>query len=131
MKWFVRENYSESAIALKRAYVDGLLDLHAPNILPYEVINGIKYTYHLGEVELLEIAKTLDEMQITLHDFSEIMAESISISLKYGITIYDASYIAVAKSLNDTMYTADEKLLYKVKGLQFVKNVKDFSLHNS
>nr|WP_253823062.1 type II toxin-antitoxin system VapC family toxin [Acidianus sp. RZ1] len=35
----------------------------------------------------------------------------MSFSLKYGITIYDASYVALAKTLNDVLYTADGKIV--------------------
>ncbi|BFH74075.1 type II toxin-antitoxin system VapC family toxin [Sulfurisphaera javensis] len=113
IKWFAKENYSEQALLLKEAYVKGIEDLHAPCILPFEVLNGLKYTYSLGENELKEVSKILSDFQITLHPFDEISDEVSYLSSKYGITIYDASYIALGKVLNDKVYTADEKLLRK------------------
>lgn len=78
-------------------------------------------------MELQRISHVLEDLQITLHDFHEIVDDTVSFSLKYGITIYDASYVALAKALNDLLYTADEKLLYKVKDLSYVKHIKDIS----
>ncbi len=54
IKWFANENYSRESLILKEAYVKGLEDLSAPCILPFEVLNGLKYTYNLGEKELEE-----------------------------------------------------------------------------
>ncbi len=126
IKWFAKENYSEEANRLKKAYAEGLIDLNAPCILPFEVINGLKYTYSLGEVELLSISKILDDFQINYFNYYDLYEEMVSLSLKYGITIYDSAYIALGKVLNDEVYTADEKLLRKVKDLSFVKHIKDF-----
>jgi hypothetical protein len=50
----------------------------------------------------------------------------ISISLTYGITLYDSAYVALGKVLNDKVYTADEKLLRRVKDLPFVFHIKDY-----
>ncbi|QIW24621.1 PIN domain-containing protein [Sulfolobus sp. S-194] len=126
IKWFVNENYSKEALILKEAYVKGLEDLLAPCILPFEVLNGLKYTYSLGEKELEEVGKILSDFQITLYGFENILDEMVSLSLRYGITIYDAAYIALGKVLNEKVYTADERLIRKVKELPFVIHIKDY-----
>ncbi|WOE51826.1 type II toxin-antitoxin system VapC family toxin [Sulfuracidifex metallicus] len=128
IKWLVNEEHSKEALLLKEAYVNGAIDLSAPCILPFEVINGLKYTYNLGEKELSDIGKILKDFQFSLHDFEKIIDEAISFSSAYGITVYDSAYIALGKVLNDVIYTADEKLLRKVKELQFVKHIKDFKI---
>ncbi|MCH4816280.1 MAG: type II toxin-antitoxin system VapC family toxin [Saccharolobus sp.] len=126
IKWFANENYSRESLILKEAYVKGLEDLSAPCILPFEVLNGLKYTYNLGEKELEEVGKILTDFQITLYGFEDMLSEIIPLSSKYGITIYDAAYIALGKVLGDKVYTADEKLLRKVKELHFIIHIKDF-----
>ncbi|MBB5253628.1 type II toxin-antitoxin system VapC family toxin [Sulfurisphaera ohwakuensis] len=126
IKWFANENYSKEALILKESYVKGLEDLSAPCILPFEVLNGLKYTCGLGEKELEEVGKILSDFQITLYGFEDMLDEIVSLLLRYGITIYDASYIALGKILNDKVYTADEKLIRKVKELPFVVHIKDY-----
>jgi predicted nucleic acid-binding protein len=49
IKRFANEENSKDALLLKEAYEKGLEDLSAPCILPFEVLNGLKYTYNLGE----------------------------------------------------------------------------------
>nr|WP_231961300.1 type II toxin-antitoxin system VapC family toxin [Sulfolobus sp. A20] len=128
VKWFANEKYSDDANRLKKAYVEGLIDLSAPCILPFEVINALKYTYSLGELELIEISKVIEDFQITYYSLYHLLPDLITLSLKYGITIYDASYVALGKILNEEVYTADEKLLRKVKDMKFVKHITDFNL---
>ncbi|AHC51974.1 twitching motility protein PilT [Sulfolobus acidocaldarius SUSAZ] len=127
IKWYAKEEYSDDANRLKRAYSEGLVDLKAPCILPFEVINGLKYTYSLGEEELVTISRILDDFQITYYSFSDI-EEIVTFSMKYGITIYDSAYITLGKTLGEEVYTADEKLLRKVRSLQWVKHVRDFKI---
>jgi predicted nucleic acid-binding protein len=42
--------------------------------------------------------------------------EIIDISIKYGLSFYDASYVYMAKSLGMVLVTEDNKLAKKVKG---------------
>lgn len=51
---------------------------------------------------------------------SSLLAES------YNISIYDATFIALAQEFNCDFITADEKLGNKVKNLKFVKLLKNY-----
>ncbi len=66
VKWFVLEEYSDEAGLLKRAYVEGLVDLASPSLLLYEVLNALKYSAAFGEDELKRIARVLEDYQFTL-----------------------------------------------------------------
>lgn len=126
IKWFANEEYSKESLLLKEAYVKGVEDLSAPCILPFEVLNGLRYTYALGKKELEEIGKILADFQLTLYDLEDITRDAVSLSLIYGITLYDASYIALGKVLDQKVYTADEKLLRKVRDLGFVLHIREY-----
>ncbi|MCH1771171.1 MULTISPECIES: type II toxin-antitoxin system VapC family toxin [Metallosphaera] len=126
VKWFANEEYSDESVLLKEAYARGLEDLSAPCILPFEVLNGLRYTYGLGERELEEVGKILEDFQFTLYGFESFIKDAVHLSSVYGITVYDASYVALGKILGQTVYTADEKLLRKVKELGFVVHIRDY-----
>jgi predicted nucleic acid-binding protein len=129
VKWFIEEEYSEQALKLLDAYKEGLLDLVAPSLLPYEVLNALKYSNVFGEDELKEVAIVLESLQITTFELrSDYARRSLEIAMRKGVTVYDASYVALAELENAAFYTADEKLLRKVKDLDFVKHIKDFEL---
>ncbi len=48
--------------------------------------------------------------------------------MRKGVTICDASYVALALTLNTVMYTADEKLLRKVHDLRVAEHIRDFKV---
>ncbi|MBU2559444.1 type II toxin-antitoxin system VapC family toxin, partial [archaeon] len=48
-KWFLEEVHSEMAEAIRKDYADGLLDLAAPSLLPYEVLNALRYNPDFGK----------------------------------------------------------------------------------
>jgi len=129
VKWFVEEEYSREARLLRDAYANGLIDVTAPSLLPYEVLNALKYSDAFGEEELKEIAITLEDFQITLFNLQgELAVKSIELAMRRGLTIYDASYVALAQILNTELYTADEKLIRKTQGLNIVKHITQFKI---
>lgn len=127
VKWFVEEEYSRESRLLRDAYVNGLIDLAAPSLLYYEVINALRYSEGFGEEVLKEIAGILNDYQITLYNLEgELAAKAIELSMRKGITIYDASYIALAQVLNTVLYTSDERLVMKIKDPTHIKHIKEF-----
>jgi len=129
VKWFVEEEYSREARLVRDAYANGLIDIAAPSLLPYEVLNALKYSGAFGEEELKEVAKTLEDFQLTLYNLEGKLAEkSVELAMRKGITIYDASYVALAQILNTELYTADEKLIRKVRGLNIIKHIAQFKI---
>ncbi len=131
VKWFVKEEYSREARLLRDAYVNGFIDLVAPTLLPYEVLNALKYSGAFGEDELKEVAKVIDDYQFTLYNLEgEFAKKAVELAMRKGITIYDAAYVALAEVLNTVVYTADEKLIRRVRMPIRVKHVLEFSLSN-
>jgi len=128
VKWFVEEEYSREARLLRDAYANGLVDLAAPSLLPYEVINALKYSGAFGEDELREVARTLEDYQVTLYDLvGEVAQKTVEIAMRKGVTVYDAAYVALACKLDTVLYTADERLLRKV-GREHAAHIAEFRL---
>ena len=129
VKWFVEEEHSRESRLLRDAYVNGLVDLAAPELLPYEVLNALKYSGAFGEDELKEAAQALDDYQLTLYSLKGRLAlRAIEVAMRKGLTIYDASYVALAEALSSTMYTADEKLIGRVGEPHLIKHIVEFKV---
>ena len=61
-------------------------------------------------------------MELESYHFSgELFSKAISLSKRFGMSLYDSSYIALAEELGCDFITADAKLLAKAKPLSFVK----------
>ncbi|MCD6095517.1 MAG: type II toxin-antitoxin system VapC family toxin [Thermoprotei archaeon] len=124
-KWFLEEQYSDRALKLRDDYVKGLFSIVAPSLLTYEVLNALKYSrvYSIGELE--EIGKALNKYGFDLYELrGEYKLETIRIAMEMDITIYDASYVALARRFNTVLYTADEELEEKFPEL--VVHIRDY-----
>jgi predicted nucleic acid-binding protein len=56
----------------------------------------------------------------------EVADMSIQDALKYGLSVYDSSYLALSKAFDKELYTADEKMLAKVRGKERVAHLKEY-----
>ena len=129
VKWFVEERYSGEALTIRDSFIEGLIDIAVPSILYFEVLNALKYSGAFGEDELKKIARILEDYQFTAYGLEGAYAEkTVEVAMRKGITIYDASYVALALIEDADLYTADEKLLMKTRDLEIVKHLKDFEI---
>jgi len=129
VKWFVEEKYSKEALIIRDSFIEGLVDIVVPSLLYFEVLNALKYSGAFGEDELKKVARILEDYQFTLYELEGAYAEkAVEIAMRKGITIYDASYVALALIEGVDLYTADEKLLTKTQDLKITKHLKNFKI---
>lgn len=127
VKWFVVEEYSEEAEMLRKAYAEGLVDLSAPSLLPYEVLNALKYSAAFGEDELKDAANVLDDLQISYYELrGSLASKALEIAMRKGVTVYDASYLSLADFLKTIVYTADMELLKRTGDTGLIKHIAVF-----
>lgn len=126
-KWFVQEEYSVNALRLRDDYINRLVDIAAPELLPFEVLNSLRYNPEFGEKDLKESAKAIEKYSLWLFPILGKLAEkTIENALKHGITIYDSSYLSLAELESKTLYTVDEKLLAKLKDNPRVHHITEY-----
>ena len=129
VKWFVEEKYSKEALMIRDSFIEGLVDIVVPSLLYFEVLNALKYSGAFGEDELKKVARILEDYQFTLYELEGAYAEkAVEIAMRKGITIYDASYVALALIEGVDLYTAAEKLLTKTEDLKITKHLKNFKI---
>lgn len=127
-KWFVDETYSEQARKLRDDYIDLNVRLVVPRFARYEVLNALKYSGAFGTKELIDVAMILEDYQfIEVPLDGRYAEETIRISVENGVTVYDASYVAVGKVRGIDVFTADERLLERIKEDAFIKHIRDYS----
>ncbi len=107
-KWFLEEENSEEALALRDAHVRGDIILAAPTLIVYELSNALRYDPRIGSRLLAEHVGDLFDLQIRLDDPTEDgLAEAIDVAYRTGVTVYDASYVALAERLDWPLITVD------------------------
>lgn len=112
VKWFVQEEFREEALAVRRDYTEGTIDLASPVLIVYEVFNALRYHPTFAN-DIGTYADSLLDMQIDLRLPSrETNKLAAQLAMEEGISGYDAHYLSLAETLNTKVITADEKFAY-------------------
>ena len=130
VKWFVIEENREKALRIRDDYIDGKLTLSAPSLMPFEVMNAVRYAKKdMNAERLSQISESLSLYGIKLHNLKDEYAKAtIRAVLDNDITIYDASYVALAEHLKTIMYTADVELVGNLikKSKEYVRYMSEY-----
>lgn len=116
-KWFLEEEFSESARLLRDSFVTGKLLISVPSLLFYETLNALRYTHLYSQEELASAARALSRYGFDVWEPSGRVYEEVArTSLKHDISVYDAAYVGLALHLRAALYTADLELVQKLPG---------------
>lgn len=120
IKLFVDEEHSD----LARELLQGLAadepdEFYAPSLLYPECANVLwKYVHRYGydsHVARSNLDDLLD-LAFRIVTTDDLTASAFDLALTYGITIYDACYVALAQATDFPLVTADKKLLLSMPG---------------
>ncbi|MEM0329245.1 MAG: type II toxin-antitoxin system VapC family toxin [Nitrososphaerota archaeon] len=124
VKWFNVEPLREKALIIRDKYVNGEIELIAPDLLYYEVANALRYNPRFGIEEVKSALKALEDLSIITYDFEgELREKAVELAYRFGITIYDAAYVALAVIRDASLYTANKEVVVKAQ----LTNVKYLS----
>jgi predicted nucleic acid-binding protein len=112
VKWFLDEPGSGAARRLLEE--DGLV-LHVPDSWYLEICSVFWKRLRRGEAgftrdRLGELLELLAVVPVTAHPSRDLVPRSLGIALEKGLSVYDASCVAVAESQGATLVTADAHL---------------------
>src|SRR3569623_1938970 len=108
IKWYVREDHSETALTL----INEEIDLHAPQLLIAEIGNVLWAKARSGDLQqdqAIRIADALLRRQITYHSLSELLKKGLTHAVRSSIPIYDRMYLTLAQQLECRYVTADRR----------------------
>jgi len=133
LKWYLAdEEYGKNAISLLDKYLSNELDIFAPSLLEYEVINGLIIAQKRGRIKEEKILTAIDgfvSLEIKLKNLSLFYPRVLHYCKVYNRSVYDASYLVLADEEQISLITADEELYNIVKkDLKWVKWIGDFNM---
>jgi predicted nucleic acid-binding protein len=129
-KWFIPETDNEKALLLKEKFTDNTISIAIPILLFYEINNILKTTTQSLRIDIneaIETYKAFLKLNFVAYSSEFLMISAIELALKFNISSYDASYIALAEYLQVIFLTADRKLLKKVSS-KFILDINDYTL---
>jgi len=117
LKWFSQTDESEveKALRLRNDYKDGTVELYAPELLIYEIANVLRYKGTLKEELISKALASIYDMDILMPVNLQIMTTAVRFARKFGITVYDSTYLSFAFEAGGHLLTADKKLYKKIE----------------
>lgn len=113
-KWYVVEDETVKALRMLDDYQKGIIDIASVSLMPFEVLNALRYAPDTSIMDLQKVAKSLDKLCLDMHQMEgELSLMTVENALRYGITVYDSSYLSLGEIEELEVYTADKKLLGK------------------
>jgi len=111
--WAVPDEKSELADAIFEQYSLGQLSFAAPTLWPYEIANALSRAVARGRITTDEGEGGLGmllRLEVEWTGFEELVTRAWELALARGLTVYDASYIALAEARECDLYTCDARL---------------------
>ncbi|BFI76913.1 PIN domain nuclease [Sulfurisphaera ohwakuensis] len=111
MSTFIRKEIEK----VDECYVLDLIFYEFPNFIRKRIVRN-ELSKEKGDEILARGLSYIDLCKVI--SGKELAKTAYEISLKYSLTTYDASLIALAEKVNDIILTADEKLLRGIRNFQ-------------
>jgi len=117
-----RDERRDVARALVERWLARGVDLHAPELVRYEMASALTLLVRAGRLhqgDLGEAAAQLASLPVRLHRLDDIPATvEIALTLERQ-SAYDAAYVALATALGAELWTLDRKLARNAGGRGF------------
>jgi len=114
IKFYVPEILSDRAERLLAKVEKQDIDLLAPDLIYLEAGNILWKKQRLKELthsEVEEITDAVLSLPLKIEASKSLLPLAVNIAIAYGITVYDASYLSLAKVYETTLMTADRRLV--------------------
>ncbi len=123
LKWLLEEPLGKSQETLER-HINGRESLVAPELLNYEVGNVLVTKVALSSQDASDLFGYFLDLDIQTYSLgAEEYRASLDLAHKYKVTVYDASYLALALALDIQLVTADRKLATRASPLGIIQRI--------
>lgn len=130
IKWFAKDKEVDydKAKQILNLFQKGDLSLIVPDLLLYELGNALLKSKYFQLIDFSSALKDLYAIEIEVISISQaLLCQAYKIAFNYDLTVYDATYIALAKFTNCPLITANPKCFTKIKE-DFVINLVDVEI---
>ena len=117
VKWLVREEFSDIAEQI----LNGQHELHAPRLMASEVSNSLWKKVRTGQLprdRASELAEEIPLLNVNWADDEGVCVDAVRVALALDRSVYDCTYLALARRIGATMVTADERFANAVAGTE-------------
>lgn len=110
VKWFLLEPGTKEALALQ----DGPDRIYAPDLLKIEVGNNLLRGMRRRALTSAEVDLAMTRLappMVDLVEVGKLIDGAFAIASQYGGSLYDATYVALARNMSAQLVTADLQMM--------------------
>jgi len=112
-KWFIEEDESREMRRVIDLHLSGRVAIYVPSILFVELANALRYVSGLTSTDVVNALRALKSLRLNIVSDLEVLNDAIEIAFNQDITVYDAIYVALARTTGSKLVTYDMELLRK------------------
>ena len=126
LKWYLLdEAHGAQALALLQQCIAGELEILAPSLLTYELMNGLVIAGRRARLDQNTVSLSFRgfmSLGVRFYEVSFFADKVLQYCRLYGRSVYDSSYLVLAEQEGTDLITADERLFNSVqKDLPWVR----------
>jgi predicted nucleic acid-binding protein len=128
IKWMKTrdEEFVEEARRLLVQVEAQAIEVHVPALLLYEVGNILLLKARLSASHLARMIKHLDTLPFKVAPpASPLLTRAARVGRRFGVSFYDASFVALALELDCPFVTADRRLHERARALPQVRHLME------
>lgn len=132
LKWFLEKDEANVGRAreLREAFIAGLCTLRAPSLLLVEIANALTVGRRSSRALIARALRDIAEIKLDLAELHfSTLDVSVELALRFGITVYDSYFLALAIESGGMLVTADEAFLKRVGRHPAVVSLASLQLH--
>lgn len=132
LKWFLAdEEYRDQALEILKQVQAHQVTLQLPSLWLYEAVNGLRSAVlknRIDETTAKNHTLRVEQLGFELQEMNLLMSLAIEFAFDYGLSVYDATYVALANFHDCDLVTGDERLYNQLKDeLTFVRWIKNYT----
>lgn len=131
IKQFIPDPLSSKVVELFAHLVNPQTEIFVPDLFYIECANTLWKYVRAGRYSAAEVQVDLASLKafsLRVVSTADLMEDAVSIALAYGISAYDASYVALSQQVNAMFLTLDQKLVRAIESAYDVRSLNDFSV---
>lgn len=120
VKWFGwDEGDSGNALRLRQGLLEGSCAVTVPNLMFYELANALRHNRNLTAGDVKAAVDSVFDMGLEVREAGkQVTAHAIDLAFRFGVTVYDAYYLALSQAEKKPFVTADYRFLARIKGFR-------------
>ena len=130
-KWYTRHDETDrhKAIALRAMHQSGRCTLVVLEFSLLEILNAVRFSERAEEEDATRALGLLERLRLEVVPLDwELLRKATAIAWAFRVSLYDATYVALAEQQGFPLLTADEAMVRKMKGHNIVVRLGDMEL---